>query len=184
MMWIVCGLVLVSAGCKKDVAPVDVDPTEVNAIAKDILQAISAGNVKLPYEKYFSPEFRDRTSPAEWADIANGYRNRLGKFLSLKPHTYSATRIEGSIEGSFSYLVEWEKGPGLLVLNVSREDEWEVTSLKIDSQIIKDVDDMTIPTTLPKTAPAIVPTPATLPVLTTPTPTTMPAIPTTTPVNN
>ena len=127
---IICVLALQLVGCQKDKP---VDTSSIDPIANDILTAISNGQSDKIYDMYFTPEYRKELSREDWKEIVDAYKIRLGAFKSLKRSATNVIRIDGDAEGSFGFSVVWEKGTGVVTLNMSLREKWLLVNIQINS---------------------------------------------------
>ena len=140
VLFLVVAVCFLAAGCNDDKAYRPVDSSQMDGIARGILEDIAAGKAKESYNKYFSVEFRTNKTLKEWTEDVAAYRQRLGKLESVKRLSETTIWVGDEVDGTYNYEVTWKKGSGYLFLNVRKTDQWEVISLKVDSPVIKDVD--------------------------------------------
>jgi hypothetical protein len=131
--------------CRKDRPP---DTEGVDDMARRLLKAVGEGNVETAYEMFFSKEFHQNTSLQEWKKQADLYRKRLGAFISMERILTRVTVIAGFGEGQVCYEVKWVEAEGELVLNITENDGWKITSFEIRSPAIQELDEKasTLPT--------------------------------------
>ncbi len=127
-------LLLTPLACQKDKS---VDTAGVDPVAQEILNAVAQGNAQSVYDAYFTPEYKSEVSPAEWKEIAQGYRDLFGGVKAVKRlRGYARWISDQFIDGQVSYSVTWEKGEGEMTLDVTKEEGWKVRQLRIESPLI------------------------------------------------
>ncbi len=129
---ILCSWGLLLTGCQKEKP---VDTSRIDAIANDILTAISAGQADKVYDNYFTPEYRKSLSREVWKEMVDAYSKKLGPVISMKRVSTSTVSIDGDVAGSFGFAVTWKNGPGTVKFNMSLRETWLLVNLFIDSAV-------------------------------------------------
>jgi hypothetical protein len=129
-------LIFAPLACEKNTA---VDTSDVDPIAEKILEAVAHGQAQSVYETYFTPEYQSNMTPEEWKQIAVGYQQLLGNVVSVKRlHGNARWIADQFIDGRVVYSVTWDKGDGNMTLDVTKDDGWKVSQLRIDSPKIEE----------------------------------------------
>ena len=116
-----------------------VDTSGVDPIANAILNSIAQGDAQSVYDTYFTAEYKQNLSLEQWKQIVTGYRQVLGNVVSVKRLRGSAKWIANQfIDGQVVYDVTWKNSTGEVILDVTKEDDWKVSQLRIEAAKINE----------------------------------------------
>ncbi|NBB95891.1 MAG: hypothetical protein GVY16_09160 [Planctomycetes bacterium] len=126
----ICMMMLALTGCEDNAAPVRT--SDAGPVVRQVLDAVAAGNAEAVYKTHFTEEHRSRVSLADWTEVADAARKRLGKVQTMARETTFATHRydDGAASATLLYRVVWENGSGTVYASLLRNGDWKVNSIE------------------------------------------------------